>query len=328
MKVLSVGDIHIQESNLKEIDLLLLKLEEICKEKAPDFIVLLGDTLHFHNRLHTPELNKAYEFVNRLRVFSPVFLLIGNHCYINNSQFLTDNHWANGLKEWEHVTVVDRVISFKNFYFVPYVPNGQFREALNTVDSGWESASCIFAHQEFKGCKMGAITSIEGDDWPEDYPLVISGHIHKSQQPQKNIMYTGSSIQVAFGESTKNSVLFSIFKNKIVHECIDLDLPRKRIVYIDIENINDFKPSDTKNDTVKLTIKGNYLQFKALKKTKKYKDIVASGVKVVYKPTSIIKSKEPVVEETSVKTILEGLLRQHKDEVIKGHLLKFFEEIF
>ncbi len=34
---------------------------------------------------------------------------------------------------------------------------------------------------------MGAIESIEGDKWDHSFPLVISGHIHSEQRPQKNI---------------------------------------------------------------------------------------------------------------------------------------------
>ncbi len=45
--------------------------------------------------------------------------------------------------------------------------------------------------------KMGAIESIEGDKWDHSFPLVISGHIHSEQRPQKNIFYPGSVIQHA-----------------------------------------------------------------------------------------------------------------------------------
>ncbi len=56
----------------------------------------------------------------------------------------------------------------------------------------WKNVNCIFAHQEFYGCKMGAIESIEGDKWDHSFPLVISGHIHSEQRPQKIFFYPGS----------------------------------------------------------------------------------------------------------------------------------------
>ena len=66
----------------------------------------------------------------------------------------------------------------------------------------------IFSHQEFSGCKMGAIISIEGDKWSLDYPHIVSGHIHSRQIPQKNIYYPGAAMQHAFGESEKNIIAF------------------------------------------------------------------------------------------------------------------------
>ncbi len=42
------------------------------------------------------------------------------------------------------------------------------------------------------------------------FPLVISGHIHSEQRPQKNIFYPGSVIQHAFGESEDNGLLLLI----------------------------------------------------------------------------------------------------------------------
>ncbi len=81
-----------------------------------------------------------------------------------------------------------------------------------------ENVNCIFAHQEFYGCKMGAIESIEGDKWDHSFPLVISGHIHSEQRPQKNIFYPGSVIQHAFGESEDNGLLLLIFNGSKIGE--------------------------------------------------------------------------------------------------------------
>ena len=64
----------------------------------------------------------------------------------------------------------------------------------------WELADCIFAHQEFRGCKMGKEIS-KGDEWNAEYPLVISGHIHDYQIVGKNILYPGSSIQHTYTET-------------------------------------------------------------------------------------------------------------------------------
>ena len=109
--VIFIGDPHIQVENIPEVDLFLEKLIKLVKEKLPDIIIIAGDILHTHERLHTVALNKAYELIDQMRKISKTYLLVGNHDMCNNSQFLTPNHWMNGLKEWNNVIVVDTVIS-------------------------------------------------------------------------------------------------------------------------------------------------------------------------------------------------------------------------
>ena len=212
VSALCIGDPHIQIENLTEVDALMVSLINLATEKQPDIIVILGDVLHTHERLHTLALNKAYEMVDNMRLIAPTYVLVGNHDYIQNQQFLTDNHWMAGMKEWSNTTIVDSTIGVyikeEFLVFVPYVPPGRFEEALQTIRNidpeisssreEWKNASVIFAHQEFSGCKMGAIISVEGDKWPLDYPHVISGHIHSRQIPQENVYYTGAAMQHAF----------------------------------------------------------------------------------------------------------------------------------
>lgn len=302
--VLCIGDPHIQVGNIPEVDLFIERLILLATKKQPDLIIVLGDILHTHERLHTIALNKAYEMINKLRLVTKTYVLVGNHDYIQNQQFLTENHWLSGMKEWENTVIVDKVISEnindEKFVFTPYVPPGRFEEALNTLDGDWKDASCIFAHQEFYGCKMGAIVSVEGDNWSSEFPHVVSGHIHSRQIPQENIYYTGSAMQHAFGESEKNIIAFLTFqKRHYKREEIDLQLPRKKIVYMDVEDIDDYKIPVTE-DKIKVTLSGSYDQFKALKRTKKYKNLLENGMKVVFKPKKITKKKEQINEKGEV----------------------------
>jgi DNA repair exonuclease SbcCD nuclease subunit len=267
------------------------KLIDSAIENKPDFFVCLGDVLHTHEHLHSMAMNKAYEFINNMRQITKTFVLVGNHDAYNNQIYLNDNHWMNGMKEWDNTIIVDRVIKHeinnKKFVFVPYVPPGKFVEALDT-NLPWNDANCIFAHQEFAGCKMGAIISVEGDKWSLDNPLVVSGHIHSRQIPQPNIYYSGSAMQHAFGESEKNTVAYFTFNedNTYSFEEINLNMPRKKIVYMDVEDIIDYQVPETE-DQIKLTLKGNFEQFK---KTQKYKKLMEKGIKVVFKPKKIEKS--------------------------------------
>lgn len=319
--VLFIGDQHFKIDNITEVDLFVEKITKLAEEKKPDLIILAGDLLDSHERLHTIPLNKAYDFINKMRNISETYVLVGNHDMINHIQFLSTNHWLNGLKEWKNTTIVDTVVSKTikgiKFVFSPFVYPGRFEEALNTLEGTWKDADCIFAHQEFAGCKMGAIVSIEGDKWSLDYPEVISGHIHSNQTPQKNIYYPGSSMQHSFGESSKNIIAYLTFEKlgeKYSLDEIDLSLPRKKIVYMDVENIDDYKLPETE-DKIKITVSGSYDQFKAFKKTKKYKKLVDDGVKVVFKTKKIKEQKEEQKQEktTNFETILNSMVNNTKN---------------
>lgn len=322
-RVLCIGDPHIQVSNIIDIDLLILGIITLAKEKLPDLIIVLGDVLHTHERIHTIALNKAYEMIDKLRNIAKTYVLVGNHDMINNQVFLSENHWLSGMKEWNNTVIVDKVLSEtvggEKFIFIPYVPPGRFQEALNTLNEDWLNASCIFAHQEFAGCKMGAIISVEGDKWPLTYPHVVSGHIHSRQISQENIYYTGSALQNAFGESEKNIIAYLSFEGKSYQrEEVDLHLPRKKIIYMDVEDIDNYVIPDTE-DTLKVTLSGNYDQFKALKKTKKYKNLLDKGVKVIFKPKKIKANKkedsptEIENECADFQKILSSIVNAHKD---------------
>jgi len=294
LSVLAIGDPHFKIENIPEVELFIDRIEKLAKEKKPDLIICLGDLLHTHERIHTTPLNKAYEFIERMRKITLTYVIVGNHDYIQNQQYLTENHWMNGMKEWDDVVIVDKVISYIsngiNLVFCPYVPPGRFEEALNTIQQDWKDADCIFAHQEFYGCKMGAIISVDGDKWDLQNPFVVSGHIHSKQTPQPNIYYTGSAMQHAFGESEKNIIAYIEFNveektRNITHSIqeVDLQLPRKKIIYMNMDNIDKYTPPQESKDDVKITLSGNYDEFKAFKKTEKYKQLTCEGTKVVFK---------------------------------------------
>ena len=302
VKVLVCGDPHIQVNNITEINMFMNKLMESATQNKPDFFVCLGDVLHTHEHLHSMAMNKAYEFINNMRQITKTFVLVGNHDAYNNQIYLNDNHWMNGMKEWDNTTIVDRIVKYeidnKKFVFSPYVPPGKFEEALNTINEPWNDSNCIFAHQEFAGCKMGAIISVEGDKWALDNPLVISGHIHSRQIPQPNMYYSGSALQHAFGESEKNTIAYFQFEDDGTYtfEEINLNMPRKKIIYMDVEDIVNYKITDSP-DQIKLTLKGNFEQFKAIKKTQKYKKILEKGIKIVFKPKKIEKNIQELKQE-------------------------------
>lgn len=321
MKVLAIGDPHFMIKNIPEVEIFVKKLEELIKNENPDYIVMLGDLLHEHERLHTIPLNIAYNFIKMLSSYAYTYCIVGNHDLINNKQYLTDNHWMNAMKDWDNVKVIDKVITENNFVFCPYVPPGRFIEAVESYIKS--DTKCVFAHQEFYGCKMGAIVSVEGDKWLDTHPIVISGHIHSNQRPQDNVYYPGASLQHAFGESEKNIIPIITFSDSgyDIRE-VDLELPRKKIVYVDIENIDDYEVKDTKHK-LKIKLSGNYEEFKTFKKSVKYKELSKKGIKISYKPKKV-EEKINDIDSSDFLKILHNLVIKEKN----SYLLSDYNHIF
>lgn len=287
-----------------------------------------GDLLDTHEQVHIIPLNRAYGMIDELRKRVPVYVLVGNHDAINNQIFLEDTHWMNGLKNWENVTIVDRVtpliVSKHTFLFVPYVPNGRFVEALNTLQQvDWKTADCIFAHQEFKGCKMGAIISETGDEWDKKNPFVVSGHIHSKQIPQENIYYSGSSIQHAFGESEDNTIALFAFEN---HTRTLVEIPsqvvNKKIVRKRIDEIDSFVlPKD--KEIVKLTLTGTVNEFKTFKKGEKYRKLTEQGIKISFK--GIIESVPNYENQPSESNTFDKILHDLVTSTKNPELIELYE---
>lgn len=311
MRVLFISDIHFKHTNMFETDTLMLKLKEV---QNYDFAVLAGDILDTHERVDVQLLNKAYEMIAILKSKSMVFICVGNHDMINNQQFLTSNHWMNGMKEWFNVTVVDKPVFYQNFVFVPYVYPGRLVEALDSVigRSVWTKASAVFAHQEIRGCKLGAITSENGDEWQLEWPVLISGHIHERQNPQPNVWYPGSVITHAFGGKATEDQGLSIFDfvdDKMSEERISLGLSAKRTTYY---KVGDRVKLDNLNAQTRVVFSGTSDEILAFKEGKQFKCLESIGVKLHFSlvenaivsrrsnqtPQSFIKVLESLVFET------------------------------
>ncbi|GAG10401.1 unnamed protein product, partial [marine sediment metagenome] len=216
---LAIGDPHFKSNNLRYARQMVDKVWELANEKNPNFIVILGDVLHTHEKINVFALKEAIQFMSALGTEFPVYLLIGNHDRPHNDHYLTDVHPFVGLeRSATSLEVVDlglvKNIKGRNFVFMPYVPNGRFDEALDSLDldpNNLTDITMVFAHQEFRGAKMGGIISDKGDVWPLDRPHVTSGHIHDYDKLQHNITYVGTPFQHAFGDRADKTVSFITF---------------------------------------------------------------------------------------------------------------------
>ena len=324
-KFIIIGDPHFKTSNVPDTDDFIKKIKTLASSQKPDFIIILGDVLHEHERLHTIPLNKAYEFISTMSDIASTYILVGNHDMINNQQFLTHNHWMNGMKEWPNVQIIDTPTNLnhngKQYVFCPYVPNGRFEEALNTMTDDWKTANLIFAHQEFIGCKMGAIISQDGDIWDKSQPPIISGHIHSNQLLlDGHIYYPGSAMQNALGDPNNIITIinteidnlhqfdddndFKVVSTRQLgtnsYRCdeVDLMLRKKKIVSIDLDKIDELNVSKLLSsvDQLKLSLVGNYDDFKVFVKTPAAKTLLNAGIKIVHKNKKNTKNTNPQLD--------------------------------
>lgn len=315
MKILFIGDPHFKYNNMDIVNVFVEETIKCITENKIDVCVIAGDVLDTHERLHQLPYNAAVSFIRRISAMcKKLFVLVGNHDYINNQQFLTDKHWLNPIKYWDNsndvVSIVDKVVCYESeghrpLVFVPYVPPGRFMEALLTSDCNWKESAIIFAHQEFRNSKLGVGNSKTGDTWSLKLPLVISGHIHKRHWCQDNIYYPGSIIQHTFGEEDNINtglLLIDIAKdtNSMTFETVPIVIPKMETITIDCKDFEHVTKNRLDNllplDRKRLICNGTIDEFKSIRKTSAYASMDPK-VKVVFRT----KNAEGVTESSNKK---------------------------
>ena len=322
--ILLIGDPHFKISNKLETDQLFEETKKyLDKINLIDFIVVLGDILDTHEKVHVQPLCRSILFIKMLSSYKKTFILIGNHDRINNNVYMTEEHPFTSLKKSnENIVIVDKTLTYQDFMFVPYVPNGRFKESLKEE---WENKIAIFAHQEFKGCKMGAIISEDGDVWEEDNPPVFSGHIHDYQVTQKNICYTGTPFQHSFGDNGDKGIFLLRISDKDQWnlEKIKLDIVKKKIVKMNISEFEDFMPQE--NCLVKVELEGDPLVIKKILEKKKNRDKINKyNLKIKIFHSKILKNNEKIEKsEFNFNEKLKKRIEKCNDDVKNT-----FNEIF
>lgn len=307
VKCLVIGDPHFRRNYILDGEEFASKSVSKARELSPEFIVVMGDTLDTFETVHVPTHRIAVKWLDELSEIAHVYLLIGNHDYINASQYLSDMHIFTPLKKWKNLTVVDRPIyreyRDKSFVFCPYVEKGRLVEALDTLlseeEQMWEMADCVFCHQEIRGCQMGAKISTDGDEWNEEYPPLICGHIHNSQI-FGNVYMPGAPYQHSYGDNPNKKLWMVNFdsdsEDGLDIQEIDLCMRVKKTIHMNIEDVRKFNPQLTRKHDVRLSLKGTSEQFRVFREGEFYRTLRDGGVKFSY-----VKLASEPEEETSSK---------------------------
>jgi len=332
-EIICVSDLHFHTANVLETEEFIEKLISFLKPKRNDisFLLILGDTFHTHEWLHLTPYNRGYELFSEIQDLGiPLIVLVGNHDMLDATQFLTKNHAFNFLKKWSNVWIVDFPLHIScgenNFLCVPFVPKGRFIEALKLADIDFKTVDIIFAHQEFRNALMESLSSsLDGDEWNTNFPIVISGHIH-NYQILDNIFYPGSTIQHSFKDKTKKGVWSLTINSEIEFSIVNLGLRKKKLLVFNVDQFFDFLKT---NSLAKYKYKFEIHDFKAnillLKKNNKYKQIIQakeaifSFVNIDVQDTEMSQLSLRMKQKTYYQ-ILEELLKEQ-------NLYTFFLEI-
>ncbi len=300
MLILAIGDPHFKVDNTEESEHFSQQVKNWLIQNKVDFIIILGDILHSHEKIFTFAMNTAVNFITMCSEFAPTYCLVGNHDATSNTIFCGTNHWLNVLKNKQNVIVVDKPTNINSsIVCCPYVSDGRFVEMLDLYVEDWKDLVLIFAHQLFDGVQMGAILAENVEEWKDAYPLVISGHIHDRQQVQKNLYYVGSSQQLAFSERGDKSLALVTVEGKRVHwKEIFLNLKERKTMYVSLEELTSLNLKT--NIQYKIVVKDDDSAIKAFKKTSKYKDLLAlPNVKSVQFKPNIEEEKEEQSSSTN-----------------------------
>lgn len=311
-RVLIVGDIHYKLDNRKYTNMLKDKLLDLLSNKDNvsigrfDFCVLLGDILDKHEKIHPIPRYHACDLLVELSKILPTYVLIGNHDRMSNNDYQTVYHPFTHMN-YPNLYIIDHaqshIINGLLFTFVPYVPNGKFKSALESIGeaskASWRDSVAIFAHQEFAGAQMGAIVSTGGDKWYKKYPVVFSGHIHDHQDLKDiNVYYVGMPYKLTYGESESKALMFVTFTtdttnekgSKFSHERYSLNLPLKKLIRVIYEEIDDLTSDKNLIETfdfsdLKIVISCTLSQFKSLGKHRILNDWKKKGSYIEHRGT-------------------------------------------
>lgn len=344
---ITLGDPHFkfQDFYLQRVEEMGKQFIELCKKLRPDFIINLGDTLHDHRKIDMVAQVKAVQFMRELKEIAPLYVIIGNHDRINNSDFMSEYTPFEAMRDWPKTVIVDRVktetIKNHRFYFVPYVSPGRFLEALEKGGVDVEQYTCGFSHQEFKNCKMGFTISEEGDEWSYKRP-VITGHVHDQQKVGEYINYVGTSMGMSHGEHGIKTVSFFTVTKEVLDKTLwcksgdyyvyeeKFELPIKKLKTLHLD-AKIFLKTDFLIDTYgnkkdpryyRIIISGSDTDVKMAKKSEKFRELEALGCKIHFPITREILPDVHFLEakyknQTFEESVMEKLREKELEELFR-----------
>jgi DNA repair exonuclease SbcCD nuclease subunit len=317
MKLLLIGDPHLQISKLN-LSLELLKwIEQLVVEHRPTALVNMGDTFHNHAVLRSELLTEFRRHVEScLKVVDTYYYVLGNH-----DQFKPDSSKYHALQTFNipNFQVIDERFDIENITFVPYIHNIQ--------DFPTNTREVCIAHQTFVGADYGFYRPDVGVDADKlDADIVISGHVHKRQSFGK-VTYPGTPVAHSMDDldQVKGVYLFDTETHKFTF--IESPFPMWRSVKLEVSpelNIKEIHSilvnTLTKKDNWYIELTGPKAEVSAYIDSKQWKTLFELCLSLRVKPVYI--DKEKLTKTRLVAVSVRDVICEYIDKIYNGSLDK------
>lgn len=196
MKILFVGDPHVQPSNLEESERLLGFILDTAKKEQADSLVFAGDLFHTHAVVRMEVMSFWQRWLNKIEAEKiSTALIVGNHDQIGDKQredkMSALDPFSTGF---QYVSVISKPRQICDLGFLPYTSDHEkFLAWTEYMKSS--GVKRLFCHQTFDGSKYDngfyAPDGIDVSRIPV-FDEVVSGHIHTEQKVGSFIFYPGT----------------------------------------------------------------------------------------------------------------------------------------
>ena len=193
MKILRVGDPHVQVNNLEDSKKLFKFVYDSAKKFKVDRIELLGDIYHNHSLKRVEVENFWDKILMTLSEDFPTVVLLGNHDMANQKDPLSENSLEvhKRIKN-DNLELVTEPMVFGPFLYLPYIHDA--KEFIETANSCKGPTNVLVCHQTFDTAKYdNGFYAPDGIDANLlEHEQIISGHIHMEQEFGK-VWYPGTA---------------------------------------------------------------------------------------------------------------------------------------
>jgi DNA repair exonuclease SbcCD nuclease subunit len=290
MRTIIVGDLHINERAIEEIETIFDKdIIPLVSGNHYDRLIQLGDWFDF-NRPTPMELKFSSELVQNLKIFFKEIIIIsgtGEHDILHNESAIS--HLASlGVK---------------------------------TIKGDYIDNNILYGHFMLHESKLSFGTGRMGIKDLEKYKYVFLGHQHTPEKLGNNIFHIGSIRYCSFNEIDDIKHVF-ILENDKFHHCHDIQccIPMK-----DIYNISELEKIDARTKVRFVCKSFEQYRLNASLLNKLGKKFNTFKIKLDFKTETI---KDLIVSKTEAKTITKDeIIRIYLEKIEDKAVRKLLEEI-